>query len=236
MSHQLSSEDDFLFYALQIEIKQLLSKIQSVKTETFEFENFLRNELESEIIEEQELSILYKNLQKAKKEKRLAQKKKGKNYKEPISVPVVSKITDEEKVVLKDKKKLYREAMLFVHPDRFSNNEQDENLATEITTELIRVYKQGTLQELQQIHQQITSQKNLSSIQISQEKQLDTLELLQQKKNELEKELVQLQKRHTYIVLTTYANPKDYLQEVKAYYKDRLFKLRKRTRKVTSLK
>ncbi|MDO3694583.1 hypothetical protein QVZ41_06955 [Wenyingzhuangia sp. chi5] len=231
MNHQLSTEDDFLFHSLQIEIKQLLGRVQSVKSEIFEFENFLRNELESEIIEEQELSVLYRNLQKAKKQKRLAQKKKGKNYKEPNTVPVVSKITEEEKTVLKDKKKLYREAMLFVHPDRFSNNEQDESLATEITTELIRVYKQGTLVELQQLHQQITSQKKLANIQISQEKQLDTLELLQQKKEDLQKELAQLQKRHTYVVLTTYANPKEYLQEVKAYYEDRLFKLRKRTRK-----
>lgn len=230
MIHQLSTEDDFLFHSLQIEIKQLSARIQSVKSEIFEFENFLRNELESEIIEEQELSVLYRNLQKAKKQKRLTQKKKGKNYKEP-TVPVVSKITEEQKIVLKDKKKLYREAMLFVHPDRFSNNEQDESLATEITTELIRVYKQGTLVELQQFHEQITSQKNLASIQISQEKQLDTLELLQQKKEDLQKELAQLQKRHTYVVLTTYANPKEYLQEVKVYYEDRLFKLRKRTRK-----
>ncbi|MGY5354378.1 hypothetical protein [Wenyingzhuangia sp. IMCC45467] len=230
-SNQLSKEDDFLFYSLQIEIEQLSNKIQTIKIQVFEFENFLRNELESEIIEEQELTVLYKNLKKAKKEKRLAQKKKGKNYKDPISMPVVSKITEEEKVVLKDKKKLYREAMLFVHPDRFSNNEQDENLATEITTELIRIYKQGTLQELQQIHQQITSQKKLSSIQISQEKPLDTLELLQHKKEKLQKELHQLENRNTFVVLTTYSNPKDYLQEVKAYYNDRLFKLRKRTRK-----
>ena len=231
MSHQLSREDDFLFHSLQIEIQQLTSRIQSIKTEIFEFENFLRNELEGEIIEEQELSVLYRNLQKEKKLKRLTQKKKGKNYKGHTTIPVVSEITEEEKTGLKDKKKLYREAMLMVHPDRFSNNEQEEHLATEITTELIRVYKQGTLSELEQIHKQITSQKELSNIQISLEKQLDTLELLQQKKADLQKEISQLQKRHTYVVLTTYANPKEYLQEVKAYYEDRLFKLRKRTRK-----
>ena len=153
MSNQLSNEDEFIFHSLQIEIKQLSDRIQSVKTEILEFENFLRNELESEIIEEQELSILYKNLQKEKKQKRIAQKKKGKHYKEPISNLVVAKISEAEKTVLKDKKKLYREAMLFVHPDRFSSNDEQESLATEITTELIRVYKHGTLAELQQIHQ-----------------------------------------------------------------------------------
>lgn len=231
MSHQLSTEDDFLFHSLQIEIKQLSNKVQTVKTEIFEFENFLRSELESEIIEEQELSVLYRNLQKEKKQKRLAQKKKGKNYKEPKTLPAVSIISEEEKIESKDKKKLYKQAMLMVHPDRFSNNQEDEHLATEITTELIRVYKHGTLIELQQLHQQITSQKNLTEINISTVKQLDTLELLQQKKEDLQKEISQLQKRHTYVVLTTYANPKEYLQEIKSYYDDRLFKLRKRTRK-----
>ena len=44
-----------------------------------------------DIIEEQELTVLYKKIQKAKKEKRLAQKKKGKNYKEIEGVKVVSK-------------------------------------------------------------------------------------------------------------------------------------------------
>lgn len=232
VKNQLSREDDFLFYSLQIETDQLLAQIHQIEVKVDEFEDFLRIELQNEIIEVQELTIIYKNLQKEKKQKRLIQKKKGKNYQETKTLPLVVKvISPEEKTSNQQKKTLYREAMLYVHPDRFSRDQEEEILATEITTKLIEVYKNGSLGDLQKLHSEITVQKELSKINISKTKELDTLDTLKLKKEDLQKKLTLLQKRHTYVVLSTYENPKEYLLELKEYYTDRLLKLKKRTRK-----
>lgn len=224
--------EDVLHGSLQADIARLTQELNEAKLKVFEFETFLRAELHDEIIEEQELTHLYKQLQKEKKEKRLSQKKKGKNYKEPSQLPLITQKTPKQLKISKTKKRLYREAMLLVHPDKFSTHKKEEELATEITSALISIYKQGTLQELQEIHTKIISQNKLSSIQIDSSKENNSIAFLQNKKEALNTELNILFKRHTYVVLSTYTNSKEYVKELQLYYQDRLFKLKKRTRKV----
>jgi hypothetical protein len=48
----------------------------------------------------------------------------------------------------------------------------------------------------------------------------------------LEEVLSKLKSKHTYDVLSTYQRPIDFAQELKDYYKERIEKLKKRTRKV----
>ena len=50
---------------------------------------------------------------------------------------------------------------------------------------------------------------------------------LEQLKNQLENAKIQ----HTYKVLMEYENPLTFIDELKEYYTDRIFKLKKRTRK-----
>src|SRR4030066_1470 len=94
-----------------------------------------------------------------KKEKRFAQKKKGKNFKNLDGLKVIAKsntnIASEDDQ--KEKKRLYREAMLFVHPDKFSMHDEKIDLATEVTTKLIQIYQTGNLAELQIFHTHIFS-------------------------------------------------------------------------------
>ena len=47
----------------------------------------------------------------------------------------------------------------------------------------------------------------------------------------LEKQLELTKTKHTYKVLTEYDNLLTFIDELKEYYKDRIFKLKKRTRK-----
>lgn len=70
--------------ALQLELDSIQQKIKT-------FESTLQFHLEKQIIEEQELTVLYKQLRKAKREKRLAQKKRGKNYKKIEGLNVLNK-------------------------------------------------------------------------------------------------------------------------------------------------
>ena len=93
------------------------------------------------IIESQELFILYKQIKKAKKAKRLEQKKRGKNYKESEGLQIIS--SKKKSIILPkeqiEKKRLYREAMLHVHPDKFFKNEEQTEIATDITRQLIEI-------------------------------------------------------------------------------------------------
>jgi hypothetical protein len=223
-------------FRLKAKIEILQQELNDVQQKTDDFEAILRSYLADIIIEEQELTVLYKKIQKAKKEKRLTQKKKGKNYKESEGVKVVSKkinvriSTDDQK----EKKRLYREAMLNAHPDKYSLNEEKIDLATEVTTKLIEIYQNGTFQELQTYHTHILSGNALMNYGeesfSSKHKTIDD-SYLKQELEKLEKLLAATKKKQTYKVLTEYKKPLTFIDELLEYYKDRIFKLKKRTRK-----
>ena len=213
---------------VQQELNEIAQKINA-------FEAILRSHLENEIIEEQELNVLYKKLQLAKKEKRFAQKKKGKNFKEVEGLKVISNNVRKTNSLeeQKEKKRLYREAMLFVHPDKFSMLEEKIDLATEVTTKLIEIYQTGDLAELQIYHTHIFSGNAMMKFSEISENNVTAKEdsYLQNEFKKLEK-LLQLAKiKHTYKVLTEYENPMTFIVELREYYLDRIYKLKKRTRK-----
>lgn len=220
---------------LKAKINFLQQELNDIAQKTTAFEAILRSHLTNEIIEEQELTVLYKKVQLAKKEKRYAQKKKGKNFKEVEGLKVIAKnngkITSEDDQ--KEKKRLYREAMLFVHPDKFSMHGEKIDLATEVTTKLIEIYQSGNLDELQIFHTHIFSGNAMMQFQLNLEKNANTKEdsYLQNELIKLEKELQAAKTKHTYKVLTEYENPLTFIDELKDYYNDRIFKLKKRTRK-----
>ncbi|MDE1205935.1 hypothetical protein [Tenacibaculum larymnensis] len=219
---------------LQERIKNLETEIASVETKLFPFEQSLRNEISDLLVEERELVMLFKQQKKAKKEKRLAQKRKGKNYKEVIQVvPVSKERVTQEREHQKEKKRLYKEAMLYVHPDKFSMQENEQQKATETTTKLIEIYQNGSLEELEAFHAHIFGgntticfDKDISLIQ----KTTNSTSYLVKEVERLEKVLNDLLESYTYKVLTTYENPMSFVAELKTYYDDRIFKLRKRTR------
>jgi len=224
--------------SIKAQIQALKDELLIVEHETSVFEASLRAILIDMIIEEQELCDLYRRMQKAKKQKRQEQKKRGKNYKEPVGLKTIPKqkiTTTESKEIEKEKKRLYREAMLHVHPDKFSMQEDKIDLASEITSQLIQIYKSGSLKDLQLYHSHIfsgnaldqTSEVNFSNSNASLEDAY-----LKQEKEKLERELAFAKNRQTYRVLKDYENPMLFAEELKAYYTDRLFKLRKRTRKL----
>ncbi|MDP3312205.1 hypothetical protein [Lutibacter sp.] len=217
---------------LKAKIKLLQHELEEIEQKTKDFENTLRYHLTNEIIEVQELTVLYKKLKLAKKEKRLSQKQKGKNYKETVGLKVIptkrgslNSIDNQKKL-----KQLYREAMLQVHPDKFLMNDLKVDLATEVTTKLIEIYQTGNLEELQLFHTHIFSGNALmQSIDSIENKVKDTF---LQKEIELLNKNIELAKiRHTYKVLLEYPNPLSFIDELKEFYNDRIVKLKKRTRK-----
>lgn len=234
-SFPISNDNEQEQLLLKAKINLLQHELNEIEQKTSVFEAILRSHLTNQLIEEQELTVLYKKLQKAKKEKRLAQKQKGKNFKEVAGLKVIINTKDSTTTEdQKEKKRLYREAMLYVHPDKFSMNERGIDLATEITTKLIEIYQTGSLDELQTYHTHIFTGNALiqfvkpSSIYIN-----TTVKdnFLQKKLEQLKKQLENAKAEHIYKVLTEYENPLTFIDELKEYYTDRIFKLNKRTRK-----
>ncbi|MCK0189380.1 hypothetical protein [Arenibacter sp. F20364] len=233
--NHLPSEMPSQAQLLQAKINYLQIEINKVIQETSVFENFLRSKIEDELIEEQELTLLYKQQKKAKKAKRLAQKKNGKNYEQKLCLtpnqpkPMPEKNSRERQ----QRKQLYREAMLYVHPDKFSMQTDKLDMATKITAKLIDIYRSGDLAALKAYHAHIFSVNTLIKPHEKQEPLKDPdLTYLKMELKKLQEELAVAKNSHTYKVLTEYENPMSFLDELKAYYKDRLMKLRKRTRTI----
>ncbi len=219
--------------ALQKKIKALKLELQEVRERTLDFERLLVSKLGDLIVLEQELALLYKEQKLAKKEKRREQKRRGKNYDPANSVPMATskpptaKNQEEEQ----QKKRLYREAMLHIHPDKFSLQRDQLELATELTTQLIEIYKEGDLASLEAYHAQIFSGNTPLPLTPQPEKITKSeYEFLSLELDQLHKELHLAKNKQTYKVLVEYAKPMDFLIELKAYYADRISKLKRRTR------
>lgn len=220
---------------LQAQLDALTLELEAIQLKTSSFENILRSHLENALIEEQELTVLYKQQKAAKKEKRVHQKTRGKNYKDVEGLQTIdiekSSITDPSEQ--QEKKRLYREAMLHVHPDKFSLQADKLDLATTITTKLIAIYSTGDLETLRAFHAHIFLGNDLLAHQVAIQKDilLPKNNYLQLEIQKITKRLEEAKNKHTYKVLVEYEDPMTFLEELKAYYEDRLFKLRKRTRK-----
>ncbi|WP_159022901.1 hypothetical protein [Formosa sp. L2A11] len=221
---------------LQISIEAIKQELESITNQIDAFEDVLRLHLTDYIIEVQELNTLYKQQKRVKKDKRLAQKQRGKNYKTPTGLQPTKQETseysnlDSETKLLK--KKLYREAMLHVHPDKFSLTPDEQESATEITTQLINIYKNEDLEALQIFHAQIFSNSlDLKlNTKTTTQPSINKTEALKITLKQLEKELASLKASELYNIISTYKNPLHFVDELILYYKDKIEKLKKRTR------
>jgi len=217
------------------QIKLLQQELEGIKNETRNFEFLLRSHVSDLIVEAQELFILYKQIKKAKKAKRLEQKKRGKNYKEPIGLLILPKnkvdVTPSDQQ--KEKRRLYREAMLHVHPDKFHMNEVETDIATEVTSRLIEIYKTESLETLQAYHAHIfTGNTQVTLLDAATKvKTIYKDNYLLQEIERLKHAISLAKNDHLYKVISEYENPLTFVDELKVYYEDRIFKLKKRTRK-----
>ncbi|MFT5166152.1 MAG: hypothetical protein ACI8P3_001383 [Saprospiraceae bacterium] len=220
---------------LREQIQTLQDELEEIQKETRIFEALLHSYISDLIVEEQELFVLYTQIKKAKKAKRLEQKKRGKNYTETKGLQIIS---EKKKNVIpseqqQEKKRLYREAILHIHPDKFSMNEKETDIATEITSRLIEIYKTGSLEALQAYHTHIfkgNTDINLDDV-ASKVKVFAKDNYLQQEKERIEKAINLAKNHHLYKVITEYEDPLAFMYELKDYYEDRILKLKKRTRK-----
>jgi len=218
---------------VSIELELLKVEYDIIKKKIKAFENIIRHKLINEIIQERELFVLYKTIKKAKKAKRLDQKKRGKNYfnKENIKHILRVNIPIESKDSIKEKKSLYREAMFHVHPDKFSMDVPKLDTATKLTTDLIDIYKNGSLNDMQQFHSYVFSVSDVGTLAYKGVDFLNIQKACSEEIKEIKSKIKILKSRRVYFVLENYTDPLIFISELKKYYDDRIYKLLKRTRK-----
>ena len=203
--------------ALEKEIARLEKELQVAETDVNAFTNQIRSQLFPQIKRIQELVALYKSQKQAKKAKRQEQKKKGKNYQPPQRIKPTktarengSKTQDSEAQAL-DRKRLFKEAIVQVHPDKFATEDAGiSERAHELTRQLQELYETGDLQELKGFHEHILSGNAMAHVPYQPSSLKDPaamLTFLQQKREELSKNLEELKTSELYHVLQTYENP-----------------------------
>src|SRR6476620_1806225 len=220
--------------ALEAEIANLEKALNEAEISLNAFTSQIRQQLAPQI---QRLNLLvsrYKNIKQEKKAKRLEQKKKGKHYQPPSALPVPKNGTESNAKTpnQSDLKKLYKEAIVLVHPDKVGAEHTEQ--ATALTIQLNELYASGDLEDLQGFHEHILSGNAFSHLHFGTAKAADPdalLEYLQTKRNNLEKALQELQTSELYHVLKTYAEPLTFIPELKRQFEERIAVFEKRTRK-----
>jgi hypothetical protein len=223
---------------LEQEIFSLEKELLGLEANINAFQSEIRSALATQIQRIQELTNQYKNQKQAKKLKRLEQKKRGKNYREPVglktndaSFTTQNLVSTEEKQELK---RLYREAIVQIHPDKLIDADEDLNeRATAITVKLNEVYKSGDLEELNRLHEHIISGNALSYIPDQPEKVNDLQAMmlfLQQKKQKLQKLLEEIKTSAIYELWTSRKDVSILITELKIEFEMRIAVLEKRTK------
>jgi hypothetical protein len=238
--HNKENHPDDPLSVLQKEIAELEAELKEVKDKLAPFEKEIHRRLDNEIDRVRELTILYKKQKAAKKAKRMEQKKRGKNYKESKEIKVKN-IPKEETSTLnseeqREKKRLYKEAVVQVHPDKISPTGEEDIIrqANLLTAQLNDIYRNGDLEELINFYQYIILENDAQGLESSKTVQAVDPKIrlisLKKKKETLTEQLNQLKNSYTYNVLETYDNPFTFIDELYVQFQEKIKQLEKRTR------
>lgn len=223
---------------LEREIAALEKTLSESEQKVNVFTAQIRNQLQPQIKRIQELVALYKKQKQEKKAKRLEQKKKGKHYQPPQQFPSPknARETDEKtpEPNQQDLKRLYKEAIVQVHPDKFVNEDESKTeRAHELTLQLNELYESGDLEELKGFHEHILSGNAMAHIPFktaSLKDPVSMLTYLQNKRAELLKNLQEIKTSELFQVLETYENPLTFIPELRLQFEARIAVFEKRTR------
>jgi hypothetical protein len=233
-----TAHDDESIRRLEQEISSFEEDLKIAESNIRTIRSQIQSRYHNEISRINELYSLYKKQKQLKKEKRLEQKKRGKNYKEPIGLKKSSKEkaagsinTSSESDELK---KLYREAVLQVHPDKFANHpEQMSKRSLELTIQLIDFYQSGDIEKLKHMHRHIMSGNALAGHQEDTANVPDPTamkEYLIQKRDTLVNELKEVKGSYFYQVFTTNNNVSAFIDNMAVQFYLRIKQLERRTR------
>jgi hypothetical protein len=215
---------------LEQEVLRLEAALQQAEATLNAFEQSVRVRLGEQIRQIRTLTDLYKAQKSAKKEKRREQKRRGKNYKEPQGVlKVKGKPAVEDRDDPAELKRLYREAVVQVHPDKFPEaSEEEGRQAAALTTHLNELYERGDLEALRDFHEHILGDQPLRHT--AYEAGNTTRNFLLLKKEQLAGALEALLQSQSYL-LAIEPDREKLMDELREQFDQRIAQLKKRTRK-----
>ena len=224
--------------AIESEIAALEAELGGIEGRINAFETQVRVALQPQIMRLRELTTLYKRLKSEKKEKRREQKKKGKNYKEPKGLKKISpagKWPPSDEKAEEELKRLYKEAVVRIHPDKFVNGDPAlSERATSMTAQLNSLYDAGDLQELSALHQHILSGNAMSHVPYQPQTLVDPntmVAYLQKKRDEMAQALYALKASEWYGIINAHPEPSTFIDTLRPQFEERIQVLTKRTRK-----
>lgn len=224
--------------AIEGEIAALETELSGLEARINAFETQVRTALQPQIARLRELTALYKRLKSEKKEKRREQKKKGKNYKEPKGLKKTGptkKLSPSDERAEEELKRLYKEAVVRVHPDKFVNGDPAlSERATTMTAQLNSLYDAGDLEELSALHQHILSGNAMSHVPYQPQTLADPdamMTYLRKKRDEMIQSLEALKTSEWYGIINTHPEPTAFIETLRPQFEERLRVLTKRTRK-----
>lgn len=238
MSARTLSDDSLRL--LEQEIRSAQEELGQVESRIRALQSHIHARYHVQIERIQELSSLHKEQKLQKREKRREQKKRGKNYREPTGLkktPGVAGVPSAPALLnLAERKKLYREAIVQVHPDKFANETGEKSRRSqELTLALIDIYQSGDLAKLRHIHRYIMSGNAVSHCGGAEDNELadpDALRLyLTAQRDDLRAALAEARQSRMYEVLATYADPLTFIDELSVQFTLRIQQLERRTRK-----
>jgi hypothetical protein len=236
------AQNDHAIRGLELEIASLEKELKDIELRIRALESQIQARYHSEIVRIRELAKVYKKQKLAKKEKRLEQKKRGKNYKQPTGLKKsnntehVSSTPDSDSE--KELKRLYREAVMHVHPDKFVNHTDEIGKRSQnLTIELIDIYQSGDLEALKTIYHHIMSGNAMLNDQNDKKIVPDPQAMrdyLIKKRDDLTAALNETKTSRIYEVLSTYDDPRKFIDELAVQLLLRIEQLKRRTRSKTS--
>lgn len=238
LSSHSSTSDKESIRRLEQEIASFEDELREAERKVRTIKSQIQNRYHNEIIRIHELYTLYKHQKQLKKVQRLEQKKRGKNYKEPAGLKkTTSKISEDAAFTSENShelKKLYREAVVQVHPDKFTNHsEQISKRSLELTIQLIDIYQSGNLEKLKQVHRHIMSGNAMAGFQENTDRfpaPEAMKEFLVQKRTALAGELTKVKASYFYQVFTTSDNLSKFIEDMAPQFYQRIQQLERRTR------
>jgi hypothetical protein len=214
---------------LEQEVLRLEAELQQAEATLNAFEQTVRAQLGGQIRQMRALTDVYKAQKAAKKEMRREQKRRGKNYQEPQGLLKARR--EEEELDSDDPaelKRLYREAIVQVHPDKFpAASESEGRQAAALTTHLNALYERGDLDALRDFHEHILGEQPLRHTPYVAGNA--THNFLLRKKEQLASALDELLQSQSYQLAIT-PDRGELMDELREQFEQRIVQLKKRTR------
>lgn len=225
--------DDLELFGLQLELRSLELQLNALENELVEAEKLVHEflvrhtkELGALLIELLELRKVTAKTTEAKEEAEQDEKTYREGY-ERNKDTVIPDLTPEEK---KDLNKMYREASMLCHPDRFANEPPERQAqAEEMFKELANAYGNN---DTAKVHEILQSLKNgvlsidPSSVPSKKEIIKTTLETLKNKAIAITQKIKELKETETHITATNNANWDLYFAEAKVNIQNQIDNLK----------